>query len=147
MDAILQQVSQLESSTQPDPIISEQSLTGITGPSEQRLNHVAESPTLQNPGETQPSREATTDASAQSSTDPLPWGKRPENDDPDYKEIIYWSPVKSYPKIGELSRILDCTARVIQDAFSKTFPSEKCLGVKRKYPALDSVYTKCTRWQ
>ena len=143
LNTVSQRVSHLESATPQAQAGSEQSLACVSGLTKQSLGHDAEPP--RHRAEPQPTREAPKDGSAQSRTDPIPWDERSvTNDPPDYNEIVYWSPEESDSE-GESWKISDTTARVIQDAFSKTLSSKRRKNVKRKHPPPDSVHTKFPR--
>jgi len=121
------------------PTECEQSLATPSGPTTgQSLVHQA---TPQAHEESQQQQQQP--ASENSRTESRSWGDN--RDPPDYDEVVYWSPADSESDTGESTKVSDSTARVIKDAFSKTLSAEKRKNVKRKFPHLDSVHTKCPK--
>ena len=142
INSVSQRITRLETKASD----SEQSIAITT---ESRPEHVAEPTSLkEHVAEPTPQKRAESlgtpaDLGTQSRTGESPWDER--EDLPNYEELIYWSPAESEGESSELSKISEGTARVIQDSFSKTLPSDKRLGMKRKHPPPDSVHTKCPR--
>ena len=56
------------------------------------------------------------------------WAERPEDDAPDYQEEVYWEPSDSDSLDGDTKRISATSAKIIQDAFSRSLDPSKREG-------------------
>ena len=142
IDSISQRITWLETKASD----SEQSIAITT---KSRPEHVAEPTSLkEHVAELTPQKQAESlgtpgDLDTQSRTGNSQWDEW--EDLPNYEELIYWSSAESDGESSELWKISEGTAKVIQDSFSKTLPSEKRLDEKRKHLPPDNVHTKCPR--
>ena len=67
-----------------------------------------------------------------------------EQELPNYDESVFWEPEPNAEDLDtEVQNPSSTTTKIVEEAFSRPIPNERCRSLKRKLLTLDTPHTKC----
>lgn len=78
--------------------------------------------------------------------DQATWADWDPSELPDYNEHIFCKPEPdSDEQESDALKLSAMTKKIVEDAFGRSMPNERCRGLKRQQPTPDTPHTKCPK--